>query len=80
MLAPLPVPYSGSEKFEVTRGVSGTAGEVGRRERLGGGVCGKYFVLRPAVRWRSKELMASASPSESGKVERVKLRSMRMTG
>ena len=37
MFAPLPVPDSGSEKFEVAPQVPGTAREVGWREGLGGG-------------------------------------------
>ena len=45
MFAPLPVTDSGSEKFEVTRGVPGTAWEVGKREGLGGGTGGKHFGL-----------------------------------
>ena len=45
MFAPLPAPDSGSKKFEVTRGVPGTAGEVGRKEGLGGGTGGKHFSL-----------------------------------
>ena len=43
--SPLPVPNSGSEKFEVTRGVPGTAWEVGKREGLGGGTGGKHLGL-----------------------------------